>query len=111
MKKFDQLTPEQKKAALDRALLNSVRRIYNGGLTTDPGVRKDLQELVKDAEQKYFDDNSGGSFCGCSTCLEYLVKAIKTSRFGQVKELVITDAQKTVDNTYFLEPGDRSETL
>ncbi len=108
MKRFDQLTPEQKQDALNRAMLRSTRKIYNGGLTSDPQVRKDLNELVKETSQKY-DELSGSSFCGCTTCLQILVKMIKTSKFGQIKEIVLSSAQKDVESRIFLEGDEQSE--
>lgn len=111
MKKFDQLSSEQKLKMMDRFIIKSTRKLYNGGVNADPDVRKSVKDLVKETEDRYFGDAGGGSFCGCTSCLTYLVRVIKDSKFGRVKEIILADAQQSAKNAIYVEPDDEIETL
>ena len=111
MKTFDQLTPEQKTKVMNRFVMRSVQKAYHGGLGSDQQFCDDVKRLVKETEERYFDTIGGGAFCGCSTCLEYLMRVIKEAKHGNVKEVILAHAEKSARETFYVDPGEPVEVI
>lgn len=97
MKRFIDLTPAQKKDVILRQMKETLARVLAGG-TAPTTVKNDAKKLRDSISLP-------GGFCGCLTCVEGIFANI--NKFDRLKEYLLVDAEKTVLDTYFVEPDDK----
>lgn len=96
MKNFKDLTPTQKKRAIDRAFDLKAQDLAKGT------AGKSFSKLPAAKQKELLDGN--GNFCGCYGCQVFVKNAVKKD--AHLKEFILGEAQVEAENAYYQEPTD-----
>jgi hypothetical protein len=94
MRRFPDLTPEEKAKALDIILERNIKKMssYNSDRY------KSLSDSFKDRIEKDLKNKSIGHLCGCGACLIFMKDFIK--RNDDIKEYILALSRQEVETIY-----------
>lgn len=93
MKRFKDLTPQQKKQAVNHMFNRGMRDIRWNGAGQPEQVKQRLKEITTKIK-----------FCGCGDC-EYKL-GVEISKDSVIKESILGEAQSKAEGAYYPEDSD-----